>query len=274
MKRIQVESMQDLVLHKIGDKWLFNDFLDAFPMRANSDYEPILDQNAAHARFLQADAMELIKLTYRLLPLSEVLMASPVTREHTKITLSPDFTRAYASFAAMALRDFYVTGSFGALYWDVREDIKKQAVQLKQLFFDECGSGSEERIVSLYKTVAVQMIPFLHPHEMDDVWKRLESGACVRSFTPGDRRWITLLKAVGQRDASTMADTAKALLEKEQELPEGPMRYLVASGMLGYLMQADREESLRLWHKYQFRMFGSRPPTLLFRFLVALSGTR
>jgi hypothetical protein len=118
------------------------------------------------------------------------------------------------------------------------------------------------------------MIPFLHPHEMDDVWKRLESGACVRSFTPGDRRWITLLKAVGQRDASTMANTAKALLEKEQELPEGPLRYLVASGMLGYLMQGDREESLRLWHKYQFRMFGSVPPTLLFRFLVALSGTR
>lgn len=272
LKRIQIETMQDLALHRIGDKRLFRDFLDALPIRANSDYYPILDQNAARARFLRADSIELIKLTYRPLPLSEVLMASPVPREHTKITPSPDFTRAYASFAAMALRDFYLTGSFGALYWDVREDIKKQAVQLKQLFFNECGSGSEERIFSLHKTVAVQMIPFLRPHEMEDVWKGLETGACVRSFTPADRQWITLLKAVGRRDAGAMASTADALLEKGQDLPEGPMEYLVATGMLGNLAQGNKEEALRLWRKHQFKMFGSRPPTLLFRFLVALSG--
>jgi hypothetical protein len=203
-----------------------------------------------------------------------MLMASSVTREDTKITLSPDFTRAYASFAAMALRDFYVTGSFGTLYLHVHEDVKKQGIQLKQLFFSECGSGPEERIVSLHKTIGIQMIPFLRPHEMDDVWKRLESGACVRSFTPGDRQWITLLKAVGQRDARAMASAADALLERGQDLPEGPMTYLVAAGMLGNLAQGKKEESLRFWQKHGSRVSGSETQALLFRFLTALSGMR
>jgi len=67
-----------------------------------------------------------------------------------------------------------------------------------------------------------------------------------------------------------MAGTARALLEQEQDLSEGPMTYLIATGMLGHLVQGEREESLRLWQKYQSRIGGDQQ-ALLFRFLAALS---
>jgi len=269
LKRIQIGSMQDLRLHRIGDKGLFRNFLDAFPIPANSDYYPVLDQNAARARFLQKDAYELIKLMYRPLPVSDMLMKSP-SADQTRISLSPDFTRAYGAFAAMALRDYYLGNGFDNIYLGVSEDVKKQAVRLRQLFFSECGAGSEERIDSLYATMAIHVVPFLNPDELDAVWKNLESGACVRSFTLRDRQWIALLKAVGKKDGRTMAGTARALLEQEQDLSEGPMTYLIATGMLGHLVQGEREESLRLWQKYQSRIGGDQQ-ALLFRFLAALS---
>jgi len=271
LERISIRSIQDIALHKIGEKKILSKFLETFSIQANSDYYPVLDQNAARSRYLGTGSKEVIRFTNKPLPVAEMLTESKLSWENTNISPSLEFTRSNEAFAAMALRDYYLTESFSNLYFYVPADIKQQAVELKQLFSNKCGSGSEERIVSLYGTVASRMIPYLRPNELDAVWKKLECGACVRLFTHRDRQWITFFKAVGQRDSKTMANTAKVLLEKEQELPEGPMRYLVASGMLGYLVQGDREESLRLWHKYQFKMFGTGRPILLFRLLVALS---
>ena len=271
LERISIRSIQDIALHKIGEKKILSKFLETFSIQANSDYYPVLDQNAARSRYLGTGSKEVIRFTNKPLPVEEMLTESKPSWENTNISPSLEFTRSNEAFAAMALRDYYLTESFSNLYFYVPADIKQQAVELKQLFSNKCGSGSEERIVSLYGTVASRMIPYLRPNELDAVWKKLECGACVRLFTHRDRQWITFFKAVGQRDSKTMANTAKVLLEKEQELPEGPMRYLVASGMLGYLVQGDREESLRLWHKYQFKMFGTGRPILLFRLLVALS---
>jgi hypothetical protein len=269
LKRIQIEGMQDLTLHKIGGKQLFQTFLDAFPIPANSDYYPFLDQNAARARFLQKDAIELIKLMYRPLPVSDVLMKSR-SADQTRITSSPDFARAYGAFAAMALRDYYLGDGFSNMYHSVSEDVKREAIRLRQLFFTDCAAGAGDRINGLYAAMAVHAIPFLNPDELDAVWKKLESGACVPLFTPRDRQWIAFLKAAGKRDTRTMADSARALLEKEQDLPEGPMRYLLAAGMLGYLDQGEKENSLNLWQKYGSRL-GAGQQELLFRFLVALS---
>jgi hypothetical protein len=271
LTRIQINSNDDLAFRKRGSKQIFSDFLKSFPVRANSDYYPILDQNAVRARFLEADAKELLSIACKPLPVLEMMTGSPLSRDHTDISPSPDFVDANASFAAMALRDYYSSGDFTGKYGIIPADIRDQAVLTKQLFFTECGADSNDRIAQLYNTMALQTIPFLRPDELDAMWKKLEEGACVRSFTPRDQQWITLFKAVGQRDAEAMANTAKALLEKEQDLPKGPMSYLVASGMVGNLVQGKREASLSLWQKYQSKIRGTGQQSLFLRLLVALS---
>jgi predicted membrane-bound spermidine synthase len=274
LKRIQVNSGDDLAFRKRGSKQILGDFLKSFPIQANSDYYPILDQNAVRTRFLAADARELLSLACKPLPVLEMMTSSPSPRDHTDISHSPDFIDANAGYAAMALRDYYLSGRFAEKYSILPADIKENAVKVRQLFFSECGASSDDRIGNIYNTIALQMIPFLHPHELDAVWKKLESGACVQSFTPRDQQWITLFKAVGQRNAAAMASTAKALFEKEQDLQAGPMRYLVASGMLGDLVQGKKEASLSLWQKYQSKGGGKGQQSLFLRLLVALSTKR
>ena len=68
-----------------------------------------------------------------------------------------------------------------------------------------------------------------------------------------------------------MATAARTLLERAENFPLGLVRYLVATGMLGSLVQGEKADSYRLWLKYEAKTFGDKEPDLLFRLLVAES---
>ncbi len=106
---------------------------------------------------------------------------------------------------------------------------------------------------------------------MEAVWNKLESGPCDRFLSLAEKNWIALFKAVGRRDAVGMVNGARVLLENVQRMDPEPSGFLVASGMVGYLMQGDREGSLRLWNAYRSHLFGTRQPDLFFRLLAAES---
>jgi hypothetical protein len=68
-----------------------------------------------------------------------------------------------------------------------------------------------------------------------------------------------------------MASDAETLLENERDLPKGPMSYLLATGMLGNLVQGKNEAAFRLWQQYHSGIVGTGEQSVLFRLLVALS---
>jgi len=115
------------------------------------------------------------------------------------------------------------------------------------------------------------MVPYLRPEELEAVWKKLESGPCARFLSPAEKNWIALFKAMGRRDAVAMVNGARVLLENVQRIDPEPSGFLVASGMVGYLMHGNREGSLRLWNAYRSYLFGTRHPDLFFRLLSAES---
>lgn len=269
LEHVRIHSIQDIEIRKIGNKKFLSKLLEASPIRPNSDYYPVLDQNAAHARFLMANAYDMLNLSRLMLPVFELLTGSEPAWETTDVTLSPLFTKSEAAYSAMALRDYALQGRFGPKYSDVPSGVEQQALQLKRTFYN-CRSMPDqiERRDNLINA-SVEMIPYLRPHEFDAVWKRLESGPCTQFLSTLERNWIDLLKSIGKRNSRKMVSGAKTLLEGEQQIPPDAIKFVVASGMLGSLMQGDREESFRLWSTYRSRMFGNGQPDLLFRLLVA-----
>jgi hypothetical protein len=171
----------------------------------------------------------------------------------------------------MALRDYFLTGKFDPKYADIPKDMRHKAMRLKQLFY-ECGADTKEleRLESLFD-ISVNMIPYLSPFELEAFWKTLESGPCAPKLTAQEKQWVTLFKAVGNRDASRMATAARTLLVNVNPSQLAAVRYLVASGMLGSLAQGDKAESYQLWSKYRAMMFGDIQTDLLFRLLAAES---
>lgn len=103
------------------------------------------------------------------------------------------------------------------------------------------------------------------------MWEKLESGNCSRLFSTDEKSWMTLLKAVGGRDAGAMVSGAKAILESGNRIEPVALRFLVASGMVGSLIQGDRDGSFRFWSGYRSILFGTGQPDLFFRMLAAES---
>ncbi|HTP64323.1 MAG TPA: hypothetical protein VMJ66_02950 [Geobacteraceae bacterium] len=271
LRRIHVESLQDLELRKVGSRRAFGRLLDAMPIRANSDYYPVLDQNAAKTRFLDSNAFELVEFAHALLPSLELLTGTAPAWQHTDITPSRYFQPSQAAYTAMALRDFFLHGNFDPHYYFVPEEIKQSAARVRELFFSRLPVTDQQEFVSSLFVTAVAMTPYLTPSELAATWKVLESGPNAGSLAAPIRRCVNLLEAVGRRDAAAMAKDARLLLTGPDRFSPGAEKYFLAVGMMGNLMEGDREESFRLWSGYGAAVFGKGEPDLLFRILVAES---
>jgi len=270
LKRIGVSSLQDIEIRKIADKTVLSRLLDTNTIPANSDYYPVLDQNAARTLFLKTDAVEIHGLANDALPAMEMLMGSRFAWEQTDVNPSSYYSKSVAAHCAMGLRDYFVQGDF-SLNYDVPPEARQEAEQVRSLFQGRAaGLNQDNRFDCLFHTV-IRMVPYLRSPELDAVWKSLERGRGDSALTPVEKKWVSLFKAAGKRNAQAMVSASAALLEDGLPLHQGATQYAVVSGMLGYLAQGNREGSLQLWRQYGAMLCGNKEPGLLLRLLAAQS---
>jgi len=269
MWRIHVTGEQDLAIRKIGDRKTLDRFLASFPVRVNSDYYPVLDQNAAKARFLRETAKEFVTYGHSPLPALEMLAGQGPAWRETAVNSSAHAVESRAAFTAMALRDYFLHGSFLPAYAELPESIRRDALLVEELFHRcDASAPRNEALGSLYVT-AIRMIPYLTPGELDAVWQRLERGPCAKSLPPTVKKTVGLFKATSRRDSKRMAAIAAELLAEGDHLTPGTRKYLLASAMLGAVVQRDYAAARSLWSRYQSMQFGGKEPDLLFRLLAA-----
>lgn len=272
LRRINIESVQDIEIRRIGDKKIFAGLLETFPVRANSDYYPILDQNAARVRFLKIYALELQRFTHDPLPALEMLTGAGPSWKTTNITPSPFYHKSKAAFEAMALRDYFLHGEFGATYRDIPVEIRRQVQLLRQVFHQPGYAADPATRMGTLAEIA-QVIPYLRPGELEAVWETLETGGGAAALTTEERALISLLKAVGKRDAQAMASAAVRLLHYRQQLPPEATDYAVAAGMLGFLAQGNQKAARKLCSVHRPETFEGSGQGLLFRLLAAHSAS-
>lgn len=272
LKKIYVESAQDIEFRKIGDRGLFDMLLKTFPLSANSDYYPFLDQNAAKARFMEANAMDLYSFTHQQLPVSSILMGEVNFPETTDITPTRFFPKSESAYQAMALRDYFLQGVFLPKYI-VPVSTKKDAMLLKEFFNarDEgagAGAGEAKAIIALFNT-AVRVLPYLSPDEMAKIWNALELRDSNIEFSSKLNQWIALFKSIGSRDGKRMTYNAKSLLENEKNLPSNAIDYLIVTAMLGSVSEGDLNEASNIWARYGSNRAVNEKNRMLFRLLSA-----
>ncbi len=269
LERVFIKGMQDIAVRKIGNKRSLKGLLETSPVQANSDYHPFVDQSAGRTRFLRANAYDFHNLSQALLPSLEMLQGGDPSWTATDVSFPSFYFKSQSAYKAMALRDYCLHGSFGPKYGRVPPAIESQASEFRQLFYDcRAESDSAGRLGLIFRT-AMDLIPYLRPQELSALWAKLESGSCFRLLSSEEKEWIGLLRAVGSRNADAMVRGAKAILERGKGLDKDTLRFLVASGMAGSLMQGDRDGSLRFWAGYRSLLFGDGQPDLFFRMLAA-----
>lgn len=250
LSSVDVKNNYDLAIRKIWNKKMLDKVLSGIPIAPNSDYYPVLDTKAVRARFLHSDANEFISLLNEPLPVMEMMGISDMSWMDHDITPTDVLYKSQRLRVARAERDYYLHGRFDEKYAPITPEIRDHALQMERLF-KTCGSGMtvQERMGTL-AFYSSGVLPFLSADDSEAIWKKLGVERCLSSFTPHEKNWLSLFRAVGRRDAHAMAKEAETLIYERKKLGGEGGRYLLAAGLLGRIAGGEPEAAKDLWSKY------------------------
>jgi hypothetical protein len=264
--RLGIHNLADLETHRIGTRSSWAGLSKAIRIPMNSDYAPVLDQNAVRARFLLANAAPLLRFQKELFPTMELLSGPRPPLPEMPITPSPAFSGSKRAAEAISLRDLLLRRKTADAQFVESDELNEHAGEVAA-WLDDCA----RRPVPLTSMIRIfqSMVADLAPPQLDEIWFAITFSGCGGRLSPQDRDWLALLQAIGQRNGARMASTARRLLELEPELSTPSKRYLVAAAMLGSIAQKDPAAARELWSRHAPSL--ERTKDLLLSFLVARS---
>jgi len=249
LRRVQVDSIRDIEIRRIGGKRALAPMFSSYGVPANSDYYPYLDLHAAKYRFLRQSADELTGLLSYSVPVVALLEGTRGGPADPKSEAQDYLDALELARRAGYARDYLLAGkppdpvAIPRLFQKDLELVRARLIECRDV------ERSDIWFHSLYE-LSRTLNPMLSAADAKAVWDRIERAPCGAQLAPDQRQWIALFRAVGERSAPDMARIAEALLAKTSDLPGGHRRYLMAAGMAGYLAQGKRAEAAALWNRY------------------------
>jgi spermidine synthase len=255
LARIEIRSAAELELHRVGGKKALQPYFESFSIPANSDFFPVLDLNAAKARFMQVDAHEIVRLATTPIPAVQMLDGEHL-RGGVTAADRPWLSRAVYTREALAARA-YLLGAAASDLAQVPAPLRSD-LELVRLLALECTRGGRAVTIDRLFDVAAAMVPFLTADELRPVWDKFRASPCFSRLGEPQRRWIALFAAVGERDAAKMTELAEMLLERNDAADAARKDYLLAAAIIGRLTLGERERASSLWRKFAGQVVSQR----------------
>jgi hypothetical protein len=265
LARVEVRGLGDLGLHHVGNRKALQPWFESFAVSPNSDFFPVLDLNAAKARFMGAVAADVINVARTAVPAVEVL-GGEARRGGVSVAPRPWLRRSEYTLQALAGRDYLLGG-------DARQLERVPAVlhsdfSLVRLLSIECAQPRRVASTDALFATAGALVPYLSRDEQRALWARLKSSPCASRMEGAQRDWIALFAAVGERDAQAMAQIAERLLRSSGGDDAGRKEYLVGAAVAGRLARGERGQAAALWGEFADRTI-TQSPNLMPRLLEA-----
>ncbi len=272
LKRVGINSLQDVLVRKVGNKRFLDPLFDSYDAPANSDYYPLLDLYAARARFMRTMIKDLTNNPdLRLLPVAAMLGREPANLKTSEVSFAK-FGRAASIHLANMLSGYILSNRWT---WDhpesrLDDNLRQYADKARRALSHCSGKMSpDEWWNGMFYVVAQGILPSSSGDQLESFWQRAESPACWARLSSPQQDFITMLKAVDRRNASEMARTSRKLLEEVSTAPSSCRAYFLAVGMLGDLSLGKAQDARLLWQQYGSRLDKRDSQSLLFRLLGA-----
>jgi spermidine synthase len=238
LARVDVRTLQDLTSRKIADRRLLEPWLETTPIRANSDFRPVLDHGASRARFLNTDARSFLELGFGLLPIGELLSGHRNPSATTELTVAVS-SPMFPAMVATEIRDRLMNQrpSGRSTVWP-RD--RPSPARVAEDVLNKCRVAvtSAEQLSALVQ-LGSRVAAYLTPAELDALWPQVETLRCASNLPDRPGAWLRLFKAVGQRRPGEMASRAEALLADGSEPSSERRRYVVGAALLGHVTSGD-----------------------------------
>lgn len=246
LKRIGIEAPADINVQRVVGKPLLDRMLSRGAAAPNSDYFPYVDLNAPRARFKGSSATAVTDLALAPVPVMELLEGRFSTGGGPVGTPSPESSSsALRSAAASQLVQLLSRQSVGDSFASVSA-VPATALSAFRTSLIDCASvHSVAAGWNGMVEIAAVVNPGLPATVAERFWTGYEDSICLQRLPKKYRAWITLFKAVAQRNARQMIVSSEALLE-EREKTAAQIEYLVLCATTGYLAEGRMADAKRV----------------------------
>jgi hypothetical protein len=262
--RLGIANLKDLEALRLGGRRLLGPVFAAAPVPANSDYFPVLDQNAPRARFRGDQVFELREMRDALepvLPLLDAESRTPLARlDAGGRTQPPHVARGLAAREAIAI----VEGGAADAALHLGPGARGSALALRA--FNTGCEGSQQLWLQALGEVVRAASPHLEARALEPLFARVRASACWKSLDEAGRRRVALLEAINARDAVAMEAHAVALLALEP--PVGDRAHYLVSAMTAMLARGDVAGARAIARKYESTFSARDRSRLLVRLLL------
>ncbi|MEA3192495.1 MAG: spermidine synthase [Betaproteobacteria bacterium] len=263
---VHVMTAGDLDARYVGSRATLEPLFASYGMPANSDYAPVLDQNAARHRFTDRNAAGIVELLNAGVPLLELLERDRSNRPVNPLFRGAEqFARVENTRLAWYARNFLAASppEPRAIPTWLQKDLEILRARLV-----ECRQP-RELDVWLHSALRVAQAtnPYLSPNDLNALWPAFMVSRCYGTLTGLQRRWLALFRAVGARDAAAMGALGEELLASQQELSNEAREYLLTVALAGHVANAEPSRAVALWdaQKNEIRNTAGAPGYRLLR---------
>jgi predicted membrane-bound spermidine synthase len=268
LARFNIRNLDDLLVHRVGGRAAMAPYYGSFGARANSDFAPVLDLNAARARFLREQVDDMPRLMEAPIPVL-AFFDRPRAQQPDPARFSegahPWIYRAERAKHA-ELAEAYLRAGRAAVLESLPPPLAANLTLLRAGLV-ECkltvGPATMRRALV---EVAGLVNAHLARSTREGLWQRLSSSGCARG-PGGIASWLRLHAAIAGEDGGGIVKAAQALLKDDLSADLAP--YVIAAHMTGLLLGNDRAGALRSFQENR-RKLGVRQETWgpVFRFLI------
>ncbi|MFO1423625.1 MAG: fused MFS/spermidine synthase [Candidatus Competibacteraceae bacterium] len=253
LNRVGIRSIQDIQVRRLGNKALLQPLFEAFQAPANSDFFPYLSLNAPKSRYLREGAAILSELHVAPIPVLELLdghrRASEPPATVAPFFSAPEFQQRAARIAKILLTQQPITPEqLGQSGFDLQLLMRELAVEAPQ-------QPADEMVRALLFKTAQMINPYLPANQTTSLWDYLASQPGYNALSQVTRDWLALHRAVGQRDAPTMAALTQRLIETtpKDKLSPQEATYLLTAGLTAGLAMGDKAKASALLELFDTR---------------------
>jgi len=234
MQRAGIVSPVDLEVHEIGDRQSLLPLYNAFSIRFNSDFYPIISLEAPEARFAQSRSHALSDIGVADVPIREVI-AGLTPPDPALVTNNPNYLPSQLIHQALAISEALRDGTPLTSMPEMAGPIALARTAIGNCQNIDEGTAEVDTLVLL----AGRTIPFLDSGKLNGVWSAPRWIECATQ-PESVLATLRMLDAMGQRDFAAAGSRARSILETyKDQLSVSARDWFLRAAMLAAIAQRD-----------------------------------
>ncbi len=267
LAKLGFENVDDLEGLRIGSRKALKPFFDRSRFPANSDYFPVLDENAQRASFRQDNAQELRAAREGLVPILALIdgeRRTPLSRI-AKAGVNRPIRVDQALIGAEAIGVFLTGSSAGSRVLDARQ---RSSALMGHAFLARC-SGAEREWADAITEIVQLASPYLERDDVKVVFDTVRASKCWPTLSEVTRRRMLLLEAINDRDAGRILEHATALLEMDHADARALGKLALHAAASAALALGRGDAARAIWDRHAPRVLSGGPAEFATRLLYA-----